>query len=94
MEANAYGGSVITPRSVVRPKGLAIKEYGSDNIRIGYYRRVDGLNCVWFVNSQGEYFGTADQRYVRENFDLVEQSNETDIYGLDRPVLEPLESVS
>ena len=94
MEANAYGGLVIRPRSVVKPNEVAAKVYGSESARIGYYGRIDGLNCVWLVNSKGEYYGYADQRYIRENFEVVEMSPEIDLYGDDRPILEPLAGVS
>jgi hypothetical protein len=94
METNAYGGPVIQPRSMVKPRGGAIEHFGSESIRIGYYRRMDGLNCVWLVNAEGEYYGFADQRYLRENFDIIERSDETDLYGESRPVLEALQSVS
>jgi hypothetical protein len=91
----AYGGRVIPPRSVVIAREpVTVEAYGRESCRIGYYRRTDGLNCVWLVNSSGEYFGTADQKYIRENFEIVELSDETDVYGDERQILQPLASAA
>ena len=86
--------SVVPPRSVIRlirdnrdwDPGLNI----GDEFRIGYYGRQDGPNCVWLVDRFGEYVGTWDQSSLLEYFEVVTPSDETDIYGLHRPVLEPL----
>ena len=94
MEVMAYGGEVIKPLSVVAAKESSIERFGTEHYRIGYYGRQDGLNCVRLVNSKGEYEHWLDQRFVRENFTIVSESGETDIYGDDRPVLEPLTSAS
>jgi hypothetical protein len=86
--------SIIPPRSVIRlvrpnpdwDPGLKI----GDEFRIGYYRRQDGPNCVWLVDRKADYFGTWDQESLPDYFEIVSLSDETDIYGLHRPLLEPL----
>ena len=59
-----------------------------DTFRIGYYRRQDGPNVVWLVNALGEYQQTWDQVSLLETFEVVKWSDETDIYGVNRPELE------
>lgn len=89
IEANAFWGDVIPPRSVVRLNAA----WGSDQgrvFRIGYYSRMDGLNCVWLVNEAGTYEQTTNQRSIREDFTVVERSEETDHYGANREPLEAL----
>lgn len=58
--------------------------------RIGYYSRQDGLDCIWLVNSEGEYKWTADHDWLERHFDLVMLSDESDFHGVNRPVLEAL----
>ena len=86
--------SIIPPRSVIR---LVKRESDwdadlniGDEFRIGYYSRQDGPNCVWLVDAAGNYDQTWDQDSLLDHFEIVTQSDETDIYGLHRPVLEPL----
>ncbi len=88
--AMAYGGVVIPPLSIVIAKETANNTYGKDAFRIGYYGRQDGLNCVWLVNAKAEYNQTTDQRSIREEFEILQRSNETDLYGDPRPKLQPL----
>jgi hypothetical protein len=57
--------------------------------RIGYYSRQDGLDCVWLVDDKGEYRETVDQEMIKTHFKVVELSNETDLFGVDRPVIGP-----
>ncbi len=55
--------------------------------RIGYYRKSDGLDCVWLVDDEGDYGQTADQESIRKHFTMLELSEEEDLFGLDRPVI-------
>jgi hypothetical protein len=85
---------IISPRSVIRlvradPDWDTDLKIG-DEFRIGYYSRQDGPNCVWLVDANGNYNQTWDQNSLLETFEIVSLSDETDIYGLHRPVLEPL----
>ena len=86
--------SIIPPRSVIRlierePDWGPGLEIGAE-FRIGYYSRQDGPNCVWLVDASGKYGQTWDQISLLDTFEIVSLSDETDIYGLHRPVLEPL----
>jgi hypothetical protein len=86
--------SIIPPRSVIRlikrePDWDSDLKIG-DEFRIGYYSRQDGPNCVWLVDAAGKYDQTWDQNSLLDFFEIVTPSDEGDIYGLHRPVLEPL----
>jgi ribosomal protein S16 len=89
----SYGGKAIPPRSIVKLLARWGKDHGRV-FRIGYYNPQDGLNCVWLVNARGEYEQTADQRSIRRSFEVLELSDETDFFGVDRNQLGPLEPVA
>ena len=59
-------------------------------LRVGYYRRRDGLNVIWIVYPNAAYGETTDHSHLRQFFKMVFDSGEADLYGDDRPVLEPL----
>jgi len=61
-----------------------------DTLRIGYYNPKDGTDCVWLVDANGKYFQTWDQISLLNNFEIVERSDETDIFGNNRPQIEPI----
>jgi hypothetical protein len=89
LRANAYLGEVIPPRSIVR----LTAPWGEDQgrlFRIGYYRRQDGLNCVWLVNAEGEYEQTTEQESIKRDFEVPKVSDETDWHGFDRQTLGPV----
>jgi hypothetical protein len=83
---------ILPPRSVVRVRAVDpdwdSKMKLGDTFRIGYYSKQDGPNVVWLVNAVGEYQETWDQVSLLETFEVVERSDETDIYGVRRPTLE------
>ncbi len=80
----------IPPRSVVALKKLwphARKkghEIGQKR-RIGYYSRQDGLDCIWLVDDKGDYGWTADHKWLYEHFEVLKFSDETDLFGVNRP---------
>lgn len=85
----------IPPRSVVRLKKLwphaRKKGHEKGEIkRIGYYSPQDGLDCIWLVDSDGNYNWTTDHEWLYENFEVIEYSDETDFYRKDRPLLGPI----
>ena len=89
VRVNAYTGKVIPPLSIVR----LLSPWGNDQgrvFRIGYYRRQDGLNCVWLVNEAGIYEQTTDQKSIEKDFGVLKLSEETDLYGVDREILGPI----
>jgi hypothetical protein len=86
--------SPIPPLSVVRL--ISKKRNWLDQtgrvFRIGYYRKNDGLDCVWLVNETGEYEQTTDQDSIRRDFSILTLSDEKDLYGRNRPVIQPVDS--
>jgi hypothetical protein len=61
--------------------------------RIGFYNPGDGLDCIWLVNSDGEYEQTVDRKGLLDHFVLLKLSDETDLYGQKRRPLKPLGKV-
>ena len=57
--------------------------------RIGYYSRQNGLDCVWLVDDDGQYIETVDQEMIKTHFEILQRSDESDFYGIDRPVIGP-----
>ena len=49
--------------------------------RVGYYTPEDGLDCIWLVDDLGRYNWTADHMWVRQHFEVVECSDENDMFG-------------
>lgn len=87
---------VIPPGSFIRLAKVLQDQEGWKHVvgrvfRVGYYSKMDGLDCVWLVNDAGEYEQTADQKTIQEQFEIVSLSDETDFYGDDRPTLKPLD---
>jgi hypothetical protein len=83
---------VIPPLSVVKVIRVTANEpgwvgYEGRIFRIGYYSRQDGLDCVWLVSDSGEYGETIDQDMIRTHFEVLALSDETDLYGVDRPTI-------
>jgi|GEM_PF-4768538 len=58
--------------------------------RIGYYRRRDGLDCVWLVDDKGDYGWATDHKWLYEHFEVVTMSDETDLFGVHRRRLKAL----
>jgi hypothetical protein len=84
--------SIIPPLSVVKVVSTDPdwKEMVGQVFRIGYYRKQDGLDCVWLVDDTGDYGQTADQEMIRNHFEVLVLSEEADLFGVDRPVIGPL----
>jgi hypothetical protein len=58
--------------------------------RVGYYSRMDGLDCIWLVDEKGEYDQTIDHEYLNKFFDIQSVSAERSLYGRGRPPFPPL----
>jgi hypothetical protein len=91
---NELSPEIIPPLSVVRVVKVtrqesAWKGYKGRIFRIGYYRKNDGLDCVWLVDDDGNYNEAVDQEMIRTHFEVRERSRETDIYGVNRPEIGP-----
>lgn len=55
--------------------------------RIGYYNPNHGLEDIWIVNDEGEYWDTIDNDLLEKYFKVIKYSNEKDLFGTDRPKL-------
>jgi hypothetical protein len=57
--------------------------------RIGYYGQIDGLDCIWLVDENGEYSQTIDHEYLHRFFRIESLSQERSLYGRGRPKFGP-----
>ncbi len=92
------GSAVIPPLSLVRLMKITDDEtswkkkeceYLGKEFRIGYYRRQDGLDCVWLVDDDGGYNEAVDQEMIRTHFKVLEPSDESDMFGDARLIIGP-----
>jgi hypothetical protein len=86
--------AIIPPVSVVAVGRVTADEplligYEGRIFRTGYYSKQDGLDCVWLVDDDGNYTETVDQEMIRTHFEVLQRSDETDFFGVDRPVIGP-----
>jgi hypothetical protein len=88
-----YKSRPISPRAVI-----AVRE---DNpgphrsligmiLRVGYYSKQDGTNVIWLVYPDGKYVETTDHRLLNRHFTVITASEETDVFGANRPQIGPL----
>jgi hypothetical protein len=85
----------LPPKSVVRLAGCpgekhAWRKFLGAIFRIGYYSRRDGLDCIWLVNESGDYQETVDHEYLSKYFDVIQVSDEKNLYGTKRPQVSPV----
>jgi hypothetical protein len=87
---------IIPPGSFVRlvkvdakPRAWA-KDVGR-RFRIGYYNPQDGLDCIWLVNSAGEYEQTTDRKSLLRHFAIENLASTNDYFGNSSPPLGPLD---
>jgi hypothetical protein len=86
---------VVPPLSLVKVIKVTNEEpdwcgYEGRVFRIGYYSRNDGLDCVWLVDDEGQYLEAVDQEMIRTHFEILQRSDESDLFGVDRPVIGPM----
>jgi hypothetical protein len=78
----------IPPRSVISVKRAVgspwAKEVGRQ-FRIGYYSKMDGLDCIWLVDEKGKYNQSIDHEYLNKFFDIQSVAKERSLYGRGRP---------
>ena len=58
--------------------------------RVGYYRKMDGLDCVWLVNDDGKYEQATDHEFLYKYFDVIYFTSDKNWYGRRRPALLPI----
>jgi hypothetical protein len=52
---------------------------------------MDGLDCIWLVNEQGEYEQTIDHDFLTKFFEIESVSRERSLYGKNRPPLRAIQ---
>jgi len=90
--------SVIPPLSVVKVTKVIDSQRDSTGqegreFRVGYYRKRDGLDWVWLVDDQGNYCETVNQEMIKTHFEVISLSTETELFGVNRPVIEAISLV-
>ena len=81
----------IPPLSIVRVKSSPTRRWRGNigrRFRIGYYSRMDGLDCIWLVNDAGKYEQTIDHEFLEKYFEIESISKERSLYGRKRPRIE------
>ena len=86
MEGWAYGGEVTPPRTVVMAKENFVGTYGNEKLTVSYYSRVLGLNAVILLDADGKQKADITQKELRQQFDIVDLSNEDDDFQLREPI--------
>jgi hypothetical protein len=83
----------IPPCSVISVKRKArspwAKEVGRV-FRIGYYSKMDGLDCIWLVDEEGNYDQTIDHEGLNDFFDIQSVAKERSLHGRGRPQFAPI----
>jgi len=82
----------LTIVSVASVPGNPYTHLRGQRIRIGYYSKQDGLDCVWLVYPNGEYGETTDHADIYRYFVIEQVSDESDFYGMGKPQLGALTS--
>ena len=58
--------------------------------RVGYYSKIDGLDCIWLVDESGSYDQTIDHEDLHKFFEIRSVAKERSLYGRGRPQFPPL----
>jgi hypothetical protein len=53
--------------------------------RVGYYSKMDGLDCIWLVDEKGKYEQAIDHEFLNKFFDVQSIAKERNLYGRGRP---------
>jgi hypothetical protein len=84
-----YSFSVpIPPCSVISVRRKAPSPWADEIgriFRVGYYSKMDGLDCIWLVDEKGEYGQTIDHEGLNKFFDIQSIAKERSLYGRGRP---------
>ena len=59
--------------------------------RVGYYSKMDGLDCIWLVDETGSYDQTIDHELLNKFFEIQSVAKERSLYGRGRPQFSPME---
>jgi hypothetical protein len=78
----------IPPCSVVAVRRGAGKKWANKAgrvFRVGYYSKMDGLDCIWLVDETGSYAETIDHDCLERVFEVRSVAKERSLYGRGRP---------
>jgi hypothetical protein len=87
----------IPPSSVVSVRRGVGKPWASETgriFRIGYYSKMDGLDCIWLVDENGGYNQSIDHECLNKFFEIQSLAKERSVYGRGRPQFSRLSPVS
>jgi hypothetical protein len=88
-----YKSQPISPCSVIAVRGDNQGPHRSlvgMVLRVGYYSKQDGTNVIWLVYPDGKYVETTDHCLLNRHFTVLTASEETDLFGVNRPPIAPL----
>jgi hypothetical protein len=71
--------------SVRRDVGKPWTKNAGRVFRVGYYSKVDGLDCIWLVDETGSYNQTIDHECLSKYFEIRSIAKERSLYGRGRP---------
>jgi hypothetical protein len=84
----------IPPLSVVRAayngRNQSFRKHNGRTFRVGYYSRMDGLDCIWLVDDEGHYERTVDHEFLYRHFDVIQFADHTNWYGRRRRKIPPI----
>ena len=86
----------IPPLSVVRVAYKGNNRYFRKQngriFRVGYYSKMDGLDCIWLVNDEGGYEQTVNHEFLYRHFDVVQFADHANWYGRRRAKIPAIRS--
>jgi hypothetical protein len=80
----------IPPCSVISVRRRVGKLKAGQVFRVGYYSKMDGLDCIWLVDKTGSYRQTIDHEFLNRFFEIHSVANERSLYGRRRPQFPPM----
>jgi hypothetical protein len=84
-----YGFPIpVPPCSIISVRRDVGKPWAKDAgrvFRVGYYSKIDGLDCIWLVDETGRYDQTIDHACLNKFFEIRSIAKERSLYGRSRP---------
>jgi hypothetical protein len=84
----------VPPCSIISVRRKARSPWADEpgrTFRVGYYSKMDGLDCIWLVDENGKYDQTIDHESLSRFFDIQSIAKERSLYGRGRPQFPPIE---
>jgi hypothetical protein len=83
----------VPPCSVISVRRKARSPWANEigrRFRVGYYSKMDGLDCIWLVDENGKYDQTIDHESLNKFFDIQSIAKQRSLYGRGRPQFPPM----